>query len=52
LIGTVEFNGKTTSLSDSARELLGVNYGVAGTDYWMYEGDTLDERRRRSEGGE
>lgn len=49
---SIEFNGKKTSLSDSARELLGVNYGVAGTDYWMYDDETLDERRRRFEGGD
>ncbi|OHB25051.1 MAG: hypothetical protein A2542_00150 [Parcubacteria group bacterium RIFOXYD2_FULL_52_8] len=46
---SIELNGRITSLSDSARELLGVNYGVAGTDYWMYEEETLDERRRRME---
>lgn len=49
---SIEFNGKKTSLSDSARELLGVSYGVAGTDYWMYDGESLDERRRRFESGE
>jgi hypothetical protein len=49
---SIEFNGKITSLSDSASNLLGVNYGVAGTDYWMYEDETLDERRRRFENGE
>ena len=31
------------------REILGYEYGVAGTDYWTYEGETLDERRRRVE---
>ena len=45
----IEFNGKKTSLSTSAQEILGYEYGVAGTDYWMYEGETLDERRRRFE---
>lgn len=49
---SIEFNGKKTSLSDAARGLLGVHYGIAGTDYWMYEGETLDERRRRMENGE
>ena len=49
---SIEFEGKKASLSDSAREILGVNYGVAGTDYWMYDGETLDERRRRFESGE
>ena len=45
----IEFNGETTSLSTSAQKILGYDYGVAGTDYWMYEGETLDERRRRME---
>lgn len=48
---SIEINGKKTSLSRSAQELLGYQYGVAGTDYWMYEGETLDERRRRFESG-
>lgn len=46
---TVEFNETKTSLSQSAQTVLGYKYGVAGTDYWMYEGETLDERRRRLE---
>src|SRR3989344_5302049 len=48
---SVEYNGKITSLSNSAQKILGYDYGVAGTDYWMYEGETLDERRRRFESG-
>lgn len=48
---SIEFNGKKTSLSRSAQKILGYQYGVAGTDYWMYEGETLDERRRRFESG-
>lgn len=48
----IEFNGEVTRLSRSAQKILGVDYGVAGTDYWMYDGETLDERRRRFEGGE
>ncbi|MFA6169623.1 MAG: GIY-YIG nuclease family protein [Candidatus Margulisiibacteriota bacterium] len=47
---SIKFNGKITSLSKSAQKILGYNYGVAGTDYWMYEGEALDERRRRLEG--
>ncbi|MDD9867750.1 MAG: GIY-YIG nuclease family protein [Candidatus Campbellbacteria bacterium] len=43
----IEFNGKSTSLSLSARELLG--YRASGPLYWMYEGETLDERRKRIE---
>lgn len=46
---SIEYNGKRTSLSRSAQEILGYEYGVAGTDFWMYEGETLDERRRRFE---
>lgn len=49
---SIEYNGIITSLSTSAQEILGVSYGVAGTDYWMYDGETLDERRRRVERGE
>lgn len=49
---SIEFEGEKTSLSASAQKILGVNYGVAGTDYWAYEGETLDERRRRIEMGE
>jgi hypothetical protein len=46
---SIEFNGKPTSLSLAAQEVLGYKYGVAGTDYWSYEGETLDQRRRRME---
>jgi len=45
----IEFDGEKTSLSLSAQKLLGYDYGVAGTDYWMYEEETLDERRRKFE---
>ena len=48
---SIEFDGAVTSLSLSAKKLLGYKYGIAGTDYWMYEGETLDERRRRIENG-
>jgi hypothetical protein len=46
---SIEYNGEITSLSNSAQKILGYDYGVAGTDYWMFEGETLDERRRRFE---
>lgn len=49
---SIEYNGQTISLSTSAQEILGIAYGVAGTDYWMYDGETLDERRRRIESEE
>ena len=48
----IELNGETTRLSASAQKLLGYDYGVAGTDYWMYDGETLDERRKRIQGEE
>ncbi len=46
---TIEYNDETTSLSASAKDALGANYPVAGTDYWTYDGETLDARRRRLE---
>jgi hypothetical protein len=49
---SIEYNGKPTSLSLSAQEILGYHYGIAGTEYWSYEGETLDERRRRMEESE
>jgi PAS domain-containing protein len=49
---SIEYEGNITSLSESAKELLGYKYSVQGTAYWMYEGETLDERRQRMEGGE
>lgn len=48
----IEMNGEVTSLSASAQKLLDYPYQVQGTVYWMYEGETLDERRRRFEKGE
>jgi hypothetical protein len=45
-------NGEITSLSAAAQKLLGYPYQVQGTIYWMYEGETLDERRRRIESEE
>jgi len=45
----IELNGEVTSPSASAQKLLGYPYQVQGTIYWMYEGETLDERRRRIE---
>ena len=48
----IKFNENITSLSDSAQKILGYDYKVAGTLYWMYEGETLDERRKRFESGE
>lgn len=49
----VEFEGQITSLSAAASELLN-KFGrkstqVQGPIYWMYEGETLEERRQRIE---
>ncbi|MDO8529390.1 MAG: GIY-YIG nuclease family protein [bacterium] len=44
---SVEYDGKKTSLSNSAQKILGYDYKVAGTLYWMFQGETLDERRKR-----
>jgi hypothetical protein len=49
---SIEYQGEKTSLSTSAQRILGYDYGVAGTDYWMYDGETLDERRKRIEDAE
>jgi len=49
---TIEINGEKTSLSLSAQKILGYNYGVAGPDYLMFDGESLDERRRRIESAE
>lgn len=46
---TIEFNGKRTSLSSAAIEILNASNKLRGTAYWMYENETLDERRRRYE---
>ena len=48
---SIEYEGETTSLSEAARQALGVEYLVQGPAYWMYEGETLDERRKRMESG-
>jgi len=45
----INFNNEITSLSTSAQKILGYDYGVQGTAYWMYEGELLDERRKRLE---
>jgi len=49
---TINFNGEPTSPSAAAKNILGYSSNVAGTMYWMYQGETLDERRRRMEKGE
>lgn len=46
---SIEYEGKETSLSASAKKILGYKHGVQGTAYWLYEGEILDERRKRIE---
>lgn len=46
---SIEFNGGRTSLSKAAVNVMHAPSALAGTEYWMYEGETLDERRRRYE---
>lgn len=48
---SIELNGEVVSLSSSAQKILGYASGVQGTAYWMYEGELLDERRKRMEEG-
>ncbi|MEK7078306.1 MAG: GIY-YIG nuclease family protein [Patescibacteria group bacterium] len=52
----VEFGGEIISLSvaaDRALRKIGIQWkSVQGPAYWMYESETLDERRRRFESGE
>lgn len=51
----IEFRGQATSLSASAavilQELGYTSTSVAGTEYWLYEGQTLADRRRQIEDG-
>lgn len=47
----IEFNGELNSLSGAAQKILGYSLSVQGPAYWMFEGETLDERRRRMEQG-
>lgn len=46
---SIELNGKITSLSASAKNLLDYKHSVQGTAYWLYDGEILDERRKRIE---
>ncbi len=43
----IELNGMERGLSESAQELLNYKKQPAGTLFWKYDGETLDERRRR-----
>ncbi len=43
----IELNNYKRGLSESAQELLKYQKQPAGTLFWKYDGETLDERRRR-----
>ena len=45
----VEYEGKITALSPLTRDLLGWSHTPAGPDYWVYENETLNDRRKRLE---
>ena len=50
----ISFEGKETSLSSSALEILRTRYGyraktIAGPQYWCHEGKTLSEMRQELE---
>ena len=47
---TVEYQGKSTSLSALATELLGSKWGVAGPRYFKYNGEWLNDLRAKAEG--
>lgn len=51
--GKVDFNGEVLSLSAAALKALhSLGYrtpAASGPDYWKFEGELLDERRRRIE---
>jgi hypothetical protein len=49
---SVVFNGETMSLSGAAQKVLGVDWPAQGPIYWMYDGETLDDRRNRLENEE
>ncbi len=51
--GKVDFQGEVLSLSAAAlKALRGLGYSTpaaSGSEYWMFDGELLDERRRRME---
>jgi len=48
----VDFNREITYLAPLTQKLIGYSRLVQGAMYWLYNGETLDERRRRFESGE
>ncbi len=48
-INKVNYIGEILSISDAAQKARKKEYAHRGPLYWMYQGETLDERRRRIE---
>ena len=49
---SINLNGEILSLSAAAQKILKVDWPAQGPLYWVYEGETLDERRKRMEEAE
>ncbi len=45
----VHYEGEDTALSPLTQRLLNYSTSPAGPDYWLYDGETLSERRKRLE---
>lgn len=45
----IEYDGKKTSVSELARRLLNLKHPVQGTLYFVFNGETLSDRRERME---
>lgn len=45
----VDFNGEIVSLSKAAQKAMNVTRNLQGPIFWEYEGEILDERRKRME---
>ena len=45
----IVFRGEVLSLSRAAAQLLGASAGIQGPLYWYFNGESLDDRRRRME---
>ena len=48
----VEYEGGVMSLSAAAQKVMGSNWGLQGSQYWMHGGRTLQEIREQTEVGE
>ena len=48
----IEFRGEILSVSKAAQRALNKPWPAQGPIYWLYEGETLDERKKRMENDE